>query len=203
MLELRSRGDDFMLLVGGRVLMTSMLHASEVRLGEVGCEPIRHRKAARVLTAGLGFGFTLRAILDSVGQDAHVCVAELNGIVIEFGRGAVAHLSKNALDDPRVQVVQGDVMDVLRKGRDGDLDAFVIDLYVGPGFASDEVAALYGPRALKAVHEKLRTGGIYAVWGEQLEPSFVAKLERAGFETKAVVAKSMGRRHVVYVAKKI
>src|SRR5262245_52076253 len=43
-LELRQRGErDFMITVGKRVLMTSVIHRSELSVAELGCAPIKDR----------------------------------------------------------------------------------------------------------------------------------------------------------------
>jgi spermidine synthase len=66
-LELRQSGEqNFIITIAGRVLMSSMLHRSEVAVAELGVGPIRGRKDARVLIGGLGLGYTLRAALDAL-----------------------------------------------------------------------------------------------------------------------------------------
>ena len=66
-LELRRRGEaEFLITVGGRVLMNSVNHRSEAALGELACRSLGGRRAPRVLVGGLGMGFTLRAVLDAL-----------------------------------------------------------------------------------------------------------------------------------------
>ncbi|MCA9622027.1 MAG: hypothetical protein KC731_23550 [Myxococcales bacterium] len=204
-LELRARGErDLVIMHDGRVLMSSMLHRSEAELSVWGCGPVRGRPAPRVLTAGLGLGFTLRAALDILPATAEVVVAELNAVVVEWCRGPAAKVSGDALADERVTVVVGDVMDCVRAASRGEVapyDAIVIDLYVGPGSDwSGELEAVYGKRALASVKAALTPGGVYAVWGEAVDPRFHARLERAGFITTTARPKGPERRHVVYVA---
>ncbi|HBT83941.1 MAG TPA: spermidine synthase, partial [Desulfuromonas sp.] len=63
-LELRQRGPrDFLITVGGLVLMNSLAHRSEVVLGQLACAGLATAAAPRVLVGGLGMGFTLRAVL--------------------------------------------------------------------------------------------------------------------------------------------
>src|SRR6185436_6016732 len=63
-LELRQRGErEFLIVIGGRVLMTSSDRRSEQALATLACaQPIR--AAPRVLIGGLGMAYTLRAALD-------------------------------------------------------------------------------------------------------------------------------------------
>jgi hypothetical protein len=160
LLELRQRGDrDFMISIGGRVLMTSVLRNSEVELAQLGCAPIADRKNARVLVGGLGLGFTLRAALDALPADARVVVAEINPVVVRWCRGPLAVLTEDSLADPRVSVVEEDVTKVIRGVVDSPeeprFDAAIWDLYRGPGFAPELDYALYGPVSIERTFRAL------------------------------------------------
>ncbi len=207
LLELRCRDDrEFVITLDSAVLMSSMLHRSEVELAAWGCGPVQARARPRVLTAGLGLGFTLRAALDVLPASARVVVAELNPVVVEWCRGPAATLSGDALADDRVEVVVNDVMACVRDVRRGvrrPFDAIVIDLYEGPGSAPPrEVEGVYGDAALAAVKDALTSGGVYAVWGEAPFPAFERDLRRAGFRASSKRPSGRGRHHVVYVATK-
>ncbi len=207
-LELRRRGDrDFMITIAGRVLMSSNIHGSEVAVAELGCEKVRDRRAPRVLIGGLGLGFTLRAALDSLPNDAHVTVAELNPAVVRWCKGPAATITNAAVDDPRVRVFEGDVTHEIRRvsaQKDAPRwDAIILDLYVGPGdSAHGNTDPLYGRAILERTHKALSDGGVYAVWGEDPDPAFERRMQRAGFQTQLVRTKGNGPRHAVYVATK-
>src|SRR5450432_3306282 len=103
-LELRQRGDEFLIVIAGRVLMTSSARKSEETLARLACgEAMRD-----VLIGGLGMGFTLRAALDALGPKARVVVRELTPEIVGWCRGPMAGLTGSALDDPRVVVEIGD-----------------------------------------------------------------------------------------------
>ena len=109
-LKLLRRGEkDFLIQLDGRVLMNSHASRSERILAELACRPIAGRRAPRVLIGGLGMGCTLRAALDVLPRDAVVRVAELHPVVEAWCRGPLTSVSDAALDDPRVEVVIGDV----------------------------------------------------------------------------------------------
>ncbi|HEY1548217.1 MAG TPA: hypothetical protein VGG28_10370, partial [Kofleriaceae bacterium] len=57
----------------------------------------------------------------------------------------------------------------------------------------------FGPRGLGTIHRALAPTGMLAVWSEDPAPSFVGRLERAGF---AVTKHKAGttRRHTIYCA---
>src|SRR3954462_15704568 len=85
----------------GVELMSTRRHLSEDRLAEVACAPLREVTGARVLIGGLGLGFTLRAALRDLRDDAEVVVAELVPEVIEWNANPDYALSAEAMSDSR------------------------------------------------------------------------------------------------------
>src|SRR5262249_2189467 len=136
-LELRRRGDrDFLITVGGRVLMTSAAHRSEDAVATLACAALAGTKTPRVLIGGPRMASPLRAPPAAPPPDAAVPVAELNPIVVDWCRGPLAPLTAAAVADPRVTVTVADVSVVIaHAGRDG-WDAIILDLYEGPNQAS-------------------------------------------------------------------
>src|SRR3546814_9365537 len=76
-------------------------------------------------------GFTLRAALATLGPDAQVVVAELVPEIIDWARGPMARLAAGCLDDPRVELIIGDVAAAIAAGR-GRYDAILLDVDKGP-----------------------------------------------------------------------
>src|SRR5690606_501305 len=58
-------------------LMSSDAHGSEQLMASIACRPLALQDGVRILIGGLGLGFTLRAALDELGDEAEVVVAEL------------------------------------------------------------------------------------------------------------------------------
>ncbi len=87
-IKLMRRGDEYILLADGAILMSSRMHGSEEALATFGCQRVRTLEQPNVLIGGLGMGFTLRATLDLLPADASVVVAELLPAVVEWNRGA-------------------------------------------------------------------------------------------------------------------
>jgi spermidine synthase len=204
-LELRQRGErDFLMLINGRVLMSSSANRSETALGEHACGALPARREPRVLVAGLGMGLTLRAVLDFLPLSASVIVAELNPVIVSWCRGPLAGLSANALGDPRVSVVIDDVAALIGKAAlpgEQKFDAIVLDLYEGPHAKSDaRNDPFYGSRALERTAAALAEGGIFAVWGEIPDAAFEKRLAVAGFSFDRQRPGRGGLRHVIYIA---
>jgi len=207
-LELRQRAErDFLITVGSQVLMNSMANRSEVMLGRLGCQSLQDWPAPRVLVGGLGMGFTLRAVLDSLSATAEVVVAELNPVVLAWCQGPLAVLTDNAVNDPRVSVEIADVAELVRrtsqKSSGNRYHAIIFDLYRGPHFRTDPLHdPLYGSRAVANAWSSLEPGGVFAVWGENYDEGFVRRLHRAGFTVGSQRPGRGGLRHVVFLAEK-
>ncbi|MDT8442250.1 MAG: spermidine synthase [Desulfuromonadales bacterium] len=208
LLELRRRGArDFLITVGGLVLMNSLANRSEVVLGQLGCQKLQHYRQPRVLVGGLGMGFTLKAALDALPDEADVVVAELNPVVVEWCRGPLAELTGAAVNDRRVQVEICDVADLVKRAVNSPsnrFDAVIFDLYKGPHAKTDAVGdPLYGSRAIANVHKILRPNGRFTIWGEHFDAGFDRRLRQAGFATSSQRPGRGGYRHVVFVAEKV
>ena len=203
-LELRQRGDtDFLIVIGGRVLMTSASRSSEEALSTLAFEALRARAAPRVLIGGLGMAFTLRAALDVLPAAASVVVAELNPEILGWCRGPLGPSTRHAVDDPRVTVELADVARVIADAAPGSLDAILLDLYEGPNAASQEADdPFYGPAALARTRAALAPGGILGVWSEDADAPFAKRFAAAGFTVTTHRIGAGGRRHLVYLGRR-
>lgn len=206
LLELRKRGEtDFLITIAGRVLMNSSSNRSEVALSERACNSINNRKNPRVLMGGLGMGYTLKAALNNLPEDARVVVAELNAAVVKWCRGPIAHLTYTAVDDPRVSVEIADVASLIRsaaaKRGGARFDAIILDLYEGPFEAAKKRGDyLYGDAALELSGSALVPGGVFAVWSEDPDRAFERRLANTGFTFDRKRPRRGG--HMVYIARK-
>ena len=198
LLELRRRGDDWLMVIAGRVLMNSFSRSSEEELARLAVERLG-RPANRVLVSGLGMGFTLRALLDRAPPAARVTVAELNPIVVEWCRGPLGPATNDAIADPRVHVHVGDVAELIARSP-GAFELILLDLYEGPNSATQKADdPFYGPTALARLHRALAPRGVAGIWSEDADAPFARRFAAAGFAvTKDSIGRG-GRRHVVYL----
>ena len=108
-----------------------------------------------MLIGGLGMGFTLRAALAELAPDATVVVAELVPSVVAWARGPMAELFAGSLDDPRVEVREADVADLIASGK-GVYDAILLDVDNGPdGLSRSANDRLYDIGGLAAARAAL------------------------------------------------
>ena len=148
-LRLMRRGSEFSIMLGSNELMNSRLSGSEAALATLACKKIAGVAKPCLLIGGLGMGFTLRAALAVLGSEANIVVAELVPAVVAWARGPMAKIFANSLDDPRVDVRETDVTDVI-KSSTRKFDAILLDVDNGPeGLTRKANDGLYKPSALR------------------------------------------------------
>jgi len=203
LIELFRHDGAYLLRADGVELMSTRRHLSEDRLAEVACAHLRDTERARVLIGGLGLGFTLRAALNALGDDAEVVVAELLPEVVAWNSDARYGISAAAMSDPRVIVIQDDVIDVLRAHPAG-FDAIMLDTDNGPdGMLMSESTPLYAASGIGMTVAALRVGGTIAYWSVGEDPKFVGALRRAGLEVETLHVRAhatAGPMHTLYRA---
>ncbi|TCQ10064.1 spermine/spermidine synthase [Rhizobium sp. PP-F2F-G36] len=205
-LRLKSRGQEFSIMLGSNELMNSRLSGSEEALASLAREKIGDRPRPAFLIGGLGMGFTLRAALAILPGHAKVVVAELVPAVVRWARGPMASVFKGCLDDHRVTIYDGDVGACIAAARSA-YDAILLDVDNGPdGLTRASNDSLYDHQGLRAAQSALRPGGVLAVWSSGPDPRFTHRLKVSGFEAEAVSTRANGKRggarHVIWLAVK-
>jgi spermidine synthase len=181
---LRERGGEVDVVLGGVVLLSSAALETERSFGAL-AGSLPGSPARQVLVGGLGFGATVRGVLEACPQVERVVVAERTAAIEHLARTDLAHLTGGVLDDPRVEVIRGDV-GALYASLPG-LDAILLDVDNGPGWASyRDNARLYAPAGLAAASAALAPGGLFSVWSGYAADAFVGKLRAAGFQPSVV-----------------
>lgn len=205
-LRLFRRGGDFMIVLDRNELMSSRMSGSEEALAVLSCERLGDRAAPHLLIGGYGMGFTLRSALADLGPDAQVTVAELVPEIIKWARGPMVELAAGCLDDPRVRLIEDDVVAIIAAAS-GTYDAILLDVDNGPdGLTRNGNDRLYSMRGLSAAKAALKPGGVLAVWSAAPDNAFARRLADAKFsvEEVAIRARSNGKgpRHVIWFATK-
>ncbi|MEU6851946.1 spermidine synthase [Actinacidiphila alni] len=134
-----------------------------------------------VLIGGLGVGFSL-AHAAAQPRWERITVVEREPAIVEWHRdGRLAPFSAGALDDPRVSVVERDLLAYLAEPGERH-DALCLDIDNGPDWTvTDDNSGLYGPAGLAACRNRLAPGGVLAVWSAQPSAGFEDALGSAGF----------------------
>lgn len=203
-LRLVQRGEDFWIMLGANALMSTRLRGSEEALATLACERMAGRRRPAMLIGGLGMGFTLRAALGALPGDARVVVAELVPAIVGWARGPMAHVHGGSLEDPRVELVEGDVVDLIA-GSPGAWDSILLDVDNGPdGLSRESNDRLYDLDGLRRARSALKPGGLVAIWSAAPDPAFSRRLARAGFAVEEVQVRAhagrKGAKHMIWLA---
>ncbi len=196
---------DFTIMLGNNDLMSTRMSGSEEALAVMTCERLRGRNAPHLLIGGYGMGFTLRAALAALGQGARASVVELVPEIIDWARGPMAALTAGCLDDPRVDLVAGDVADAIAAAR-SRYDAILLDVDNGPdGLTRADNDQIYSIKGLALAKAALKPGGVLAIWSAAPDSAFSRRLKDVGFKVEevSVRARSNGKgpRHVIWFAR--
>ena len=194
---LHQHDGDFFLRLNGIQLMSSTWTLSERLLADYACPESAPIKVKRVLIGGLGLGFSLKRVLELVGDNAEVVVAELLPEVIRWNREILQDLNGRLMDDPRVTIYEGDVYDCISRaadGTEGKWDAVLLDTDNGPtSLVQPQNHRMYGRSGFKMIWDSLNPGARVAFWAAAVEPGFERKLRRDGFVTESYSIKAHER----------
>jgi len=205
--SLHEHNGEYFLKLNGTQLMGSNATVSELLLADLACEFRNSRPHARVLIGGLGLGFSLKRVLEISAPTAKVQVAELLPDVVRWNRELLQDLNGPLLDDPRVEVITGDVFDCIKKAGAAYYDAILLDVDNGPtSFVQPQNSRLYTRNGFKVIRNSLKPGGRVAFWSADNEPMFMEQFSRSGFTVEDVPTKSHERAkrfaHHIYVGEK-
>ena len=206
-LRLIQRGTEFSIMLGANELMNSRLSGSEVALGMLACAKLASCPNPNVLIGGLGMGFTLRAVLAELGNNAKITVAELVPAVVAWANGPMADHHGASLSDPRSLIVIDDVAALIRNCGTG-YDAILLDVDNGPdGLTKGANDHLYSTDGLGRISRALRADGVLAIWSAAPDKAFTSRLSAARFAVEEIAVRAhkgkSGARHLVWLATKI
>jgi spermidine synthase len=182
-LVLRRRDDDTLELRANGVFVMDTAETSSER-GLAREALARHHDPRDVLVGGLGLGFTLAEVLadDRVHR---VVVAEIEPTLVGWLRDGTVPHGPALLADPRVEVVVGDVAEVIAAA-DAAYDLVLLDVDNGPSYlVHDANAALYGPGLHAATRRATRPGGRCVIWSAAQDDALLETLREVFGEAEA------------------
>jgi spermidine synthase len=204
-LSLTEHDGSYSISLDGKELMHSRANASELLLGSLGVAQLNNETDARVLIGGLGLGYTLKSVLESVGDKTTIEVAEMIPEVIEWNRSYLKNLNGSLLEHPQVETRLVDVTQLIQEAEPHTYDAILLDVDNGPNaMVADSNASLYSNNGIRSICRALKKEGRLIVWSAGPDHGFEKRLERAGLQVEAVRAKAhagaKGPSHFLYVA---
>ncbi|HET6948056.1 MAG TPA: spermine/spermidine synthase [bacterium] len=160
-MQLQRRAGHYEIICNGVFLMASYNGQSERLLARETLAAVQGAEL-RVLVGGLGIGYTVQAVLEDrrvVGCD----VVEIEPLIVDWHRRHFAPLCGRPLDDPRAQLIEGDLYDLPLPP--ATYDAILLDTDNGPDWLSRlENARLYRAESRARFLAALTMRGRLAVW---------------------------------------
>jgi spermidine synthase len=160
-------------LLGDAFLMSSLFHAVEVALADLGLAAVGGEKLD-VVVGGLGLGYTAVAALENP-RVAELVVVEVMAPVIDWHKKGMVPLGKTLADDPRCRLVHGDFFALAAAPEAGfdpawagrKFHAVLLDIDHSPRNLLDERnGGFYGIEGLRSLAAQLHPGGVFALWSD-------------------------------------
>jgi len=129
-------------------------------------------------------GYTLRQALDTLGPGARLTVGELMDAVVRWNREFFGPCNGRPLEDPRVILEQGDIVDLIA-GTKERFHAILLDVDNGPDAMTDSGnRRLYGFQGIDACRRALAPRGCLGVWSAEPSRAFEKRLVDCGFHVR-------------------
>jgi spermidine synthase len=198
-LVLRAVEDHYEIISNGVFLMDTRNGGSERLLVRLA---LRDQPGGlRLLLGGLGVGFSLAEALRYPEVES-VTVVEIEARIVEWSRTYLASFSGGALSDPRVRIVNEDLVAWLDHHGE-QYDAICLDIDNGPDWTvTDANRTLYSEKGVARLRERLKPGGVLTVWSAAEARKFAETL-RLVFDAVEVckVPAPRGDPDIIYVAR--
>jgi spermidine synthase len=175
---LRRRGECFEIIANGCFLMDSSDGRSERLLVSAAIAALPEPSGARLLVGGLGIGFSLAEACGDP-RPARITVVEREQAVIDWhtqGAAPLRHLAGTGHSDPRVRIIQDDLLRHVRTTSER-YDVACLDIDNGPDWTvTDDNRGVYEPAGLAAFERVLADDGILAIWSAARAPELEERL---------------------------
>lgn len=191
------------LKIGGVQLMSTTASSSEQQMAEIACGHLPAQP--RILIGGLGFGFTLRRVLELSPPDAVVDVAELLEEIIDWNREHLQSVNGLLVDDPRVRIHTRDVFEIITRATEKPYHAILLDVDNSPDpLVQKGNARLYDKNGIQLIRTALHRGGRVVFWSANPDKHFAKSLEKVFTKVECVSAKAYPKAkrftHTLFVA---
>jgi len=150
--------------ISGNLLMSSLHNHSERQLSTTAVSLHDGTAPLKVLVGGLGLGYTAQAALEA-NNVASVRVVEKMDFVIDWMDQGLLPLSAQFADEKRLEIVKGDVYELLSLPPTEQYDLILVDVDHSP---DDRLAkgdgSFYTVEGQRTVARHLAPGGVLGVW---------------------------------------
>ena len=170
-------------------LMSSLFTVAEVALATLGLAALAGNDLD-VVVGGLGLGYTARAVTtDPRVRSLHV--VEALDVVIEWHVRHLLPLAVELTTDPRCHLVEGDFFTMIAASGFGSdmpdrVDAILLDIDHSPRHhLHPSHGAFYTHEGIGRLAERLRPGGVFALWSDDPPDDAFVAITESVFESCA------------------
>lgn len=178
--------------LGDEFLMSSLFHAGEDALAEIGLANLGAAELD-VVVGGLGLGYTAATALKQPRVSSLLVVDTLAEVIGWHQQGLVP-LGEGLTRDPRCRFVHGDFFgltasndgyDPAQSGR--KFHAILLDIDHSPShLLASAHGGFYSQPGLERLVGKIHPGGVFALWSNDLpDPEFMQRLEQVFVEVES------------------
>lgn len=161
----------FEVKLGDEFLMSSLFTVAEEELAREGLA-VATGQALDVIVGGLGLGYTaVTALADA--RVASLTVVDALPAVIDWHERQLLPVSERLVTDPRTRLVAADFFAYARGEHlpdvaDAPVDVILLDVDHTPQHTlHPSHADLYTPEGFARLRERLRPGGVFALWSDE------------------------------------
>jgi len=205
-LVLTKHDGEYYLKIDNVSLMSTTASSSEQQMAELACGDFQN--PSRILIGGLGFGFTLRRVLELAPKGSSVVVAELLSIIVDWNKDYLREVNGSLLDDPNVLVDQRDVYDIMASCGKNRFDAILLDVDNSPDpLVQDGNARLYSRKGLEMIKSAICPKGRVVFWSANQDKRFEQSMKKVFGNVEAIPAKAYPKAkrftHTLFVSERV
>ncbi|SMO33358.1 spermine/spermidine synthase [Melghirimyces algeriensis] len=168
-LQLQRRNGHYELISNGSFLMATYNGDSERALVRSALRKTRFPH--HLLIGGLGVGFSLDEALTHP-QVQQVTVVEIESSIIRWYKEYFCHNFQHGLDDPRIRLIRGDLIDWIDKTKE-KYDVICLDIDNGPDWTVyDQNQKLYTKQGIHQLKQRLAPNGVISFWSASPSEGF-------------------------------
>lgn len=204
-LILLEHDNKYVMKMNGVPLMSTRDSLSEQTMAELAC--VKLPAKSKILIGGLGFGFTLRRVLELCPPDTTVDVAELLPAIVDWNREFLKEVNGRLLDDPRVNIHIGDVAERLKQTGTDRYYAILLDIDNSPDpFVQNKNAGLYNTQGIAQAKAALHPKGHVVYWSANEDKAFAKAVKNVFGNVECIPAKAYPNAkkftHTLFVAQR-
>lgn len=172
-------------------LMSSLFVEAELQLAHLGLAELAGENNLDVIVGGLGLGYTAFAALENQ-QVTSLKVIDVMEPVIDWHQRGLVPMGPELMADSRCELVLGDFFALATSESNGfgkanddqKVHAVLLDIDHTPDFwLSPTNNTFYTEQGLRALSDKIYSGGVFALWSDDLPDERFTQLLNSVFDS--------------------